>query len=86
MELLAEMVNDFLPLVKLAKSSILDVWLGSEYVSGIFSLSWTKRFERDWKGLSDLINNVFTRNLINASKSFALHMEIFWCGSILTNK
>ena len=45
LEFFAENVlGGFEPLMILAKSSILDVWLGSEYASGIFSLSWTKRF------------------------------------------
>ena len=38
------LVNDSKLKTKLAKSTFLDVWLGSEYASGIFSLSWRKIF------------------------------------------
>ena len=37
MKLFANTVNDFQPLVTFGKSSILDVWLGSEYASAVFS-------------------------------------------------
>ena len=42
MELFVEIVNDFQPLTIFAKSSILNVRLGSEYTSEIFNFSWTK--------------------------------------------
>ena len=42
--LFGEIVNDFHSLTNFRKSSILVVQLGSKYVSGIFSLSWMKRF------------------------------------------
>ena len=35
MEIFAKIVDGFQPLTILAKSSILDVWLGSEYVSRV---------------------------------------------------
>ena len=44
MEFFAVIVNEFYPLTIFAKSSILDVPLGSEYTFGIFSLSWMKMF------------------------------------------
>ena len=37
MELFAKMINGFQSLTKFGKSSSLDVWQGSEYVSGSFS-------------------------------------------------
>ena len=39
MELFVKIVNGFQSLIVFAKSSVLDVWLGSENVSEIFILS-----------------------------------------------
>ena len=44
MEPFGKIIKNFLRLTIFAKSSILDVWQGSEYASGIFSLSWMSRF------------------------------------------
>ena len=41
MELLAKIVNGWKPFTVFAKSSILDVWLGSEYTSAVKHLWWT---------------------------------------------
>ena len=45
MELFAKIVKGFLPLTTFAKTSILDVPLGSEYASRMFNLSWRKSFQ-----------------------------------------
>ena len=40
MELFAKIFNGFPPLTVLAKSSILDIWLGSKYAFGKYKNNW----------------------------------------------